>query len=218
MPRPATRRAYLLRIVIRPLVLFGGWSVVVLALLGALDPSGLVPPELVPARAEMVAWVGDGLSLPTLGWAMAAGVLIGALIARVLARRGWDGAFGDTSAVMPRSVRELPWGAVMALAAGVSEELFFRLALPLLTARVTGSAWAGLALGTILFALAHAYQNWRGVIATGVVGALLAAAFLVSNSLWTVIALHIALDLNALVLRPVLAGRVRLRSSAATRS
>jgi len=99
----------------------------------------------------------------------------------------------------------------VALAAGVTEEPFFRLLLPLLIAIVTGSAAAGFVLSLILFGAMHRYQGWRGMIATTVFGGVMTGVYLVSGALWLVIALHVLIDLNGLVLWPALS------SSAASR-
>src|SRR3546814_10584207 len=71
--------------------------------------------------------------------------------------------------------------AASALAAGITEELYFRLLLPLTIALVTGNALVGFAVATLLFGLAHRYQRWRGVLATSAVGAVLAFVYLASG-------------------------------------
>nr|WP_246346552.1 CPBP family intramembrane glutamic endopeptidase [Sphingomonas endophytica] len=102
---------------------------------------------------------------------------------------------------------ELGWGVLLAIVAGVTEELFFRLLLPLLIAIVSGSALLGFAGTTAAFGYAHRYQGWRGVIGTVIAGVLLALVYLVSGRLWAAMLVHAAIDLNGLVLRPMLAGR-----------
>jgi membrane protease YdiL (CAAX protease family) len=51
--------------------------------------------------------------------------------------------------------------------------------------------------------LSHAYQGPIGVLATGVMGALLTAAYLLTGSLVFVIVIHVATDVIGLVLRPL---------------
>ena len=99
--------------------------------------------------------------------------------------------------------------AASAVSAGITEELYFRLLVPLAIAELTGSAIAGFAVATILFALAHRYQRWLGVLATGLVGALFAWLYLQSGALWVAMVAHAAVDLNGLVLRPALGGMLR---------
>ena len=95
---------------------------------------------------------------------------------------------------------------LLSLVAGVAEELFFRLALPLLVALATGSALAGFILSALLFAAAHRYQGKAGVIATGAMGVAFAVLYLASGALWLAIAAHIVVDLNSLVIRPAITG------------
>jgi membrane protease YdiL (CAAX protease family) len=55
------------------------------------------------------------------------------------------------------------------------------------------------------FGLAHLYQGWVGVVATGFVGAVFTALYLWSGSLAVPIVLHVILDLLGLVVRPTAA-------------
>jgi membrane protease YdiL (CAAX protease family) len=105
---------------------------------------------------------------------------------------------------MPRRRAELPWGAAVAIVAGVAEEPFFRLLLPLLVVLAGGGAVAGTLLSALIFAGLHRYQGWRGTIATGTFGLVMAAMYLMSGALWLVVLLHVLIDLNGLVLWPAL--------------
>lgn len=203
------------RLLLRSATLFGGGGVAGLALLGRLDALVVVPPPFA-AIAEAAERLLPGMhsieALGMVGGGLVAGGLIGAGLSR-WRRRVF--AFGDVRAVLPRSRGELGWAAVLALQSGVSEELFFRLLLPLLIAGLTGSAWVGFGAATALFGFAHRYQGWAGMLATAAVGALLALIYLASGRLWVAMALHAAINLNGLVLRPLAMG---LSSSAATPS
>lgn len=190
-------------------VLFGLTSLAALVVAGELEALSRFPDALLPARTVAVALLGDALPLRRIAQAMAMGILAGGVVAALVERRGRRFALGDYEAVLPRRPRELLWGAALSVNAGVSEELFFRLVVPLLAAQASGSAVAGCALGAVLFALAHRYQGWTGVAATLLTGVLLALVYLVTASLLAAIAVHVVIDLNALVLRPVLSGRVR---------
>ena len=103
------------------------------------------------------------------------------------------------------SREEVPYGLAMAVMAGVSEELFHRLLIPLLGTIVTGSALVGAGGALMVFAAMHRYQGWKGVLATAIVGALFQAQYLLMGSLWPVIVAHVLLDVNGLVLRPLAA-------------
>ncbi len=190
-------------------VLFGAVGVLALAAAGEIAALVRFPDALLPARAAAVGLVGDALPLARVAQAMAGGILAGGVVAALVERRGRRFALGDYAAVLPRRPRELGWGVLLSVNAGVTEELFFRLAVPLLTAQATGSALAGCGLGVVLFGLAHRYQGWAGVVATTLTGALLTLVYLVSANLLAAMAVHVVIDLNALVLRPVLSGRVR---------
>ena len=107
---------------------------------------------------------------------------------------------------MPRTRADLGWGVILSLVAGVGEELFFRLAVPLLVALATGSALAGFLLSAVMFAAAHRYQGRAGVIATGAMGVVFSLLYLSSGALWLAIAAHIVVDINSLVIRPAITG------------
>ena len=60
---------------------------------------------------------------------------------------------------------------------------------------------AGLVSSSILFGLAHGYQGWAGVIATGTIGAFLAFLYFIARrNLWPVIVCHGLVDTVALSL------------------
>ena len=122
--------------------------------------------------------------------------------------------FGDARSILPQRRGELGWAAVVAVTAGVTEEAYFRLLLPLLGSWATGSAVAGFAGATLLFGAAHRYQGWRGVAATTVAGAALSAGYLATGSLIAVMAFHAAGDLGHLVIRPAVRGWIERRKSA----
>lgn len=186
-------------------------AVVALALLGRLDTLVEMPDELRQAAWDL--GLPAGISPDDLAWlglCLAVGVGLG--IAIILIRR-WRGkrSFGlpYRSPLAARDVREFPAAALLALAAGVGEEIFFRLALPLLVAIVSGSGVAGVAMGLVAFVALHRHQGWVGLVAVALVGAGLTYLYLLTGLLWVVIALHAAIDLNAFVLRPWLAGFAR---------
>ncbi|RDE04878.1 CPBP family intramembrane glutamic endopeptidase [Sphingomonas aracearum] len=142
--------------------------------------------------------------------ALAAGTLFNAGWTWARARRGKPALeLVPLASILPRWREELPAAAFLSLVAGVSEELFFRLVLPVLFALVGGGALAGFVVGTAAFALLHRYQGWRGMLATALVGIVLAVLYLASGQLWVAMAAHAAIDLNALVVRPLAGGRLR---------
>ena len=156
----------------KSIVLFALVSLIGLLIAGRAGAIIALPADFGPARQLAIALAGDGRGIP-LWWmvlALVAGGVIGGLVDRFRPRgRPW--MLGDISRLMPRHRRDLIGGAAMAIVAGTSEELFFRLFVPLAVAMATGSATAGFALSVILFAGAHGYQGWVGVVTTGGVGA-----------------------------------------------
>ena len=202
------------RWIARAWLLFGAVSLVALALLGQLDIVWRLPDAFVPlALAVRTALVGQGVPADTglLAAAVAGGLAGGAAVGLLIAawRRGrgrGDLHIGHIGGLLPHSRTELRWGAAVAITAGIVEELFFRLLLPLLVAQVSGSALAGFGVATLLFGLAHGYQRLAGMAATTLVGGLFAALYLYSGALWLAMLAHVLLDLNSLVLRPAFAG------------
>ena len=96
--------------------------------------------------------------------------------------------------MLPHDERELRWFGAVAVTAGICEELLYRGFmiwylqhwLPLVLA---------VALAAIIFGFGHFYQGTRGMILTAVVGAFLAATYLVSGSLFAPMAIHALMDL-----------------------
>ncbi len=189
---------------------FGIPALTILAILGRLKTLATIPPELLPLRIALATLVGGTLTTGDLLRVTGVGILLGGvLVALVERRRRRPFGLGDVEAVLPRTRRELPWSVLLSISAGVSEELFFRLLVPLLVAITLGSAVLGFVVATALFGWAHRYQGRVGVAATALAGASLAAAYLLTGAIWIAVVLHIVIDLNALVVRPLLSGRLR---------
>ncbi|SEK89355.1 CAAX protease self-immunity [Sphingomonas palmae] len=206
---PSGRARYFTRAASRIALLFGAPAIVLLTAAGRIDALFAMPQAFAPLRQVTGAISLAGRSTLLLGGAVLTGALIGAVAARVTRRRLQVGRIG---AVLPRGRGELGWGVLLSLVAGVCEECFFRLLIPLLATIVTGEPVVAFVLSTLLFGAAHRYQGWTGVIATTLVGALLAYAYVATASLWVAIGLHVFIDLNALVLRPLLTGRIDWRA------
>lgn len=189
---------------------YGGSALAGLAVVGRLDAVTALPPEF----GAMRAWFGPDPSLDIALIVAVTGALVSGVIGGVLrALRGqearWAGPHPDIEALLPRSARERVWMGLLSLNAGVSEELFFRLMLPLLLAIATGMPTLSLGLAVVVFGLAHVYQGWIGVIGTAAIGLVLTLIYLMTGALWLVMLAHVVLDLNSLVLRPWINERVR---------
>ncbi len=211
----AARQARYRRWIVKGFAIFAGTTVLGLLMIGRIEAVVHFPPEFLPLAARLPRYSldRDGLFFGMMAGAMLAGGVIGGLLTRL--RKGRKPIMlGDIAAILPRNRAELGWGAVLAVNAGVTEELFFRLLLPLLLVLATGNVLFAFAAATLIFGLVHFYQGWVGVIATTLVGALLCFLYLASGSLLVAISVHILIDLNGLVLRPMMAGAWRTGSAA----
>ncbi len=217
---PADRIASYRRWMRRAPLAFGASALVALLVAGRGDAVAVLPAEfapLIPAARRIAGFGGNILHLKIAVLAgFAGGAVIGLGIAWWRARRGQRQLMsGKFAALLPHTAAETSWTAALGVTAGVVEELFFRLALPLFVALVIGDGLIGMAIATALFAYAHRYQGWAGVAASTLVGVTLAILYLATGQLWFAMLVHALLNLNALVLRPLL---VPVSSSAASRS
>jgi membrane protease YdiL (CAAX protease family) len=105
----------------------------------------------------------------------------------------------DVEFLLPRTPNEYRWFLVLAVTAGICEELLYRGYLTWLLAAYVGLP-ASIALVTIAFGGAHAYQGAKGVVKTGLVG--LGMSLLVVASGWVIPAMvvHALIDISAGVL------------------
>jgi len=185
-------------------------AVIGLALLGRLDALVTAPPEFDALRTLLPSFQGYSRVelFGMIGGSALGGLIIGAILAT---RRNWRilKTIGNVGSLLPRNRPEIMHAAAMSIAAGISEELAFRLFLPLLVALVSGSAFLAFGVAVAAFGAMHVYQGRAGVIATTLVGALMAAVYLMTGELWLAMVLHALIDLNSLVLRPILTGAWR---------
>ncbi|OWK30586.1 CPBP family intramembrane glutamic endopeptidase [Sphingomonas mucosissima] len=184
-------------------VTYGATALVALALLGRPEALTDLPVELGEA-ARLVGIAPLPVdALVSVGWSLGAGFVLGALAVIVMARRGWlRFATMYRSPAVATTRAEAGPALLLAAAAGIGEELFFRLLIPLLTAMITGSGVAGCLLGWAAFTLAHRYQGALSMGAVAIVGAVLGWLYLATGLLWLAMLLHTVVDANALVLRP----------------
>ncbi|MCK8458014.1 CPBP family intramembrane glutamic endopeptidase [Sphingomonas faeni] len=185
-------------------------AIIGLALLGRLDALVTVPAEFDALRSVLPSIAGDSRAelLGMIGGSALGGLVIGAVLAT---RRNWRilKTIGNVGSLLPRNRPEIAHAAAMSVAAGISEELAFRLFLPLLVALVSGNAFVAFGVAIAAFGGMHLYQGRAGVIATTLVGALMAAIYLMTGELWLAMLLHALIDLNSLALRPALTGAWR---------
>lgn len=161
-----------------------------------------------------VAWGDLGLRAPSawgplvaagLGFALALGVIW------VLSRASRSGRPGPALApsaepggdviagLAPQTRGERRMAAALAVTAGVCEELLYRGLLIVLGVSFGLPVWAAAVLSCVLFALAHLYQGWWGLVGPGVLGALLTVLYLGTGSLLFPILLHAAVEARSLL-------------------
>jgi membrane protease YdiL (CAAX protease family) len=205
----ARQRFYLLWTAQSFVILVGG-AAITAAVLDRGVPLLVLPAEFQELAAALqppdLDAVGEDSRLGMMiGLILGAGAAIGVQVWRM--RRALSAIVGDVDAIIPRSRREMLAALPLCLNAGFSEELFFRLALPLLIASVTGSVIIGMAASVVIFGLIHAYQGWKGVVATTLIGVVLTMVYLRSGSILTPMIMHALIDVVALIVRPVVAAR-----------
>jgi len=85
---------------------------------------------------------------------------------------------------------------ILAISAGVCEELIFRGAMIFYLSHLPFdlSVLAIGVLSSLFFGLAHLYQGWKGVLSTAYIGAFFYFLFVITGSLWLPIILHILVD------------------------
>ena len=203
---------------------FFGVTVLALALLHRLSALKTMPPEFLPLALRLRALVpadqipDRSFIFGVISAGLFGGVLGGLLITVRLQKKGPKAMLGDVEAILPRNTPETAWAALLALNAGLSEESFFRLLLPLLLVLLLHNALLAFALAVLIFGLAHRYQGVVGVIATTVLALVLTVIYLATESLWLAVAVHAGIDLLNLVVRPSVArlfsSRVRVMPQA----
>lgn len=168
--------------------------------------------------APSVGWGEFGLRLPD-GNPNALAVVLAVLVLAVLlastsvvrrsARRTPDTATlaaapRSITALVPRTPVERRWFGLVAVTAGVCEELLYRgFLLAVVVAIAPGLPDLALvALGGVTFGLAHFYQGVGGVVATAVLGAILTFLYVGTGTVLLPMLVHAAVDLRILWLPP----------------
>jgi len=173
---------------------FGLPALAWLVLLGRADALVRLPVEFAALAARLPPFDPGSFAILAMG-----GAVLGVPLGLVLRPRATAGRWH------PRAAGELLPAAWLALSAGITEELFFRLGLPLLIAQVITPEW-GFAIALLIFARLHLYRGVVGAAAALGIGLVLIALYLGSGQLWLAIVLHGAVNASALVVRPALTG------------
>ena len=132
--------------------------------------------------------------------------LRGGVLAQLPVRTDAEGRHAElpmhaTLALLPRTAAERRLFTVVGLTAGVCEEWLYRGFFLAVVSAVAGGLPAGVlvAVAAVAFGLAHAYQGVGGVLATAVLGAIMAALYLDTRSLLLPVLLHALIDLRFLL-------------------
>jgi membrane protease YdiL (CAAX protease family) len=201
----ARRRGFYWRWTVTGFLGMGLGSLLLLLAMGRLDALTALPTEFAALRSLAPQSHGSTAE-SALGFA--AGLALGSVLLIAIwtlrLRKVTQPVVGDVEPLMPRNYREVLAAVPLAINAGISEELFFRLVLPLVATLATGSALAGFLIAGAAFGLAHWYQGWKGILAVTALGAFLTFSYLSSGSLVKPMMLHVLIDLVALVLRPAI--------------
>jgi len=113
----------------------------------------------------------------------------------------WRKLIPDFSALLPSTVQERWLWALVAVSAGICEEVVFRgWLLSALHGQAGLSGAALIVAASAVFGLAHIYQRTTGVILTGLAGALFCLLYVATGSLLIPIALHIIVDVRFAIL------------------
>jgi len=211
MRATASRQKVMRRWLIESVLVFSGLSAAIL-----LATWNEVPAVLRDAQLWEPIAVSRAFLLDTpLGRVIAIGATIAVLLALVLPvllLRKVDPddvpKLGDIGALLPRTRGELPYGAGLAVSAGVLEELMFRLALPALLYGIWPDGPLAFGLAALLFGALHLYQKWVGMLAATVLGLVFAYLYVVTGSILAPIVLHLLIDLRSLVLLPLVVGKL----------
>lgn len=189
------------------------WGLVALVVAVLIVSSGLTAASYgVRLPAGVLGWV---LTLVALGLGVAL-VVMTVRMTSIMLRDGPGPAerlLGSASvvAMLPRTTRERRQFVWVALTAGIAEEVvyrgFFLAVVAALLPHLPVVVWV--AVVSVGFGLAHAYQGPGGMVGSMILGALLAALYLVSGSLLAPVVLHAAIDLRALALGRLVAPRSR---------
>lgn len=98
--------------------------------------------------------------------------------------------------ILPHTRAELYWFGGVSITAGFCEEFLFRGYFIWVFAPWLGW-WGAATLSLAIFAVAHIYQGWNGVLRTGIMGAIFTLVVWLCESLWPAIAIHAIVDLSA---------------------
>ena len=152
-----------------------------------------------PARLGLTLEPGPRFAAAVVLVLAAGGLLAWQLVAVRRAERPPDvrDRLGELAWFVPRQRSELPLLYLVAVTAGIAEELFYRgYLLWYLRSALGLDPWSAVALSSLLFAWAHLYQGRRHLPKVFAVGAAFAGLYLLAGALWLPMVLHAWLDIT----------------------
>jgi membrane protease YdiL (CAAX protease family) len=120
-------------------------------------------------------------------------VVLTALIFWLQLARGWRES-DVLTAILPETGREKLLFVALAGTAGFCEETLYRGFAITRLAIITGGLWSAAIVAVVIFSAGHVYQGTVGVLRAGVLGAVLAATFVLTGSLVPGMIAHFLLD------------------------
>lgn len=185
------------------------WLFMLVALAAAFLVFGWTPSQLGLRVPHMTGHPARGFVGGLVGGLVGA-LLAGLVLGIVMGRRSRTSTPAPVRPVpeafhmLPRSAAERRGFALLAVTAGLTEEVIWRgMLLALLVAAFPAAPIAVPVLAMALaFGWAHLYQGAGGVLSTALIGVLLTALYLATGSLLVPMLVHVAIDLLAMLRAP----------------
>ena len=106
------------------------------------------------------------------------------------------GTMGDLRALAPQSPEEVRAFSLVAVTAGICEEIVYRGVLMAVLVPAIG-LWPTVGLTSVIFGMGHVYQGFEGIVKSTLVGLAMALLTVFSGSLFVAIVLHAVVDLTS---------------------
>ena len=138
-------------------------------------------------------WAGHWL-----GWLLAAALAVGGIVVmRPHWRKNVEKRDPTIRLFMPTNGTERRLWVLVAVAAGVSEEVTYRGVLFALLWMLTGSGWAAAVIAAIIFGVSHAVQGWKAAGIVTIIALALHGLVALSGTLYPAIVAHAVYDIVA---------------------
>ena len=166
------------------------------------------------AGATIALWWHDGrpwraLGLaPAMDWRLYLGVLIALVTIGLVVRQNravhgltrerleqFAPRIESVEMILPHGATEFRWFMLLSVTAGICEELLYRGFLTWVVAAYAGLAVA-IAVVSVAFGVAHAYQGPKGIVKTGVVALVMSGIVVASGWLVPAMAVHALIDIS----------------------